>query len=378
MVNSVSDGTNSLFADSGLKLGLFGLNISAAGGLTKGNDRHEPNWEQNLRLVRMAEDAGFEAAVPISRWRGFEGETNPWGQSLEAYTWASALAARTSRINIWATSHVLSMSPIVAAKQIATIDHISNGRIGLNTVAGWHAKEMRMFGVTELDHDARYDYLEEWVEIVTQLWDRNEVEYHGKHLSMEDGYLEPKPLQKPRPPLMNAAFSPRGQEAAVKFADIVFVSANTVDQAVKQAVNIREMAAKQGREIKVWMSTSCVIGDSQSDAQKLIEKWSTEDADVPAINNAINWTMNAHMPEETRMAMVPSLASTMAGYPLIGTAEMISAELGKLHDGGIDGVCHTFMNYEYSVPRFIQEVLPLMEHDGIRNRQETNRGRSNA
>lgn len=66
-----------LFADTGLKLGVFGLNVMSAGAVTASPDRHEIDWDQNVRLVRMAEDAGFEAAIPFSRWRGFEGRTNP-------------------------------------------------------------------------------------------------------------------------------------------------------------------------------------------------------------------------------------------------------------------------------------------------------------
>lgn len=361
-----SDPNGPLFAGAGMKLGIFGMNTSAAGGLTKGPDRHEPSWKQNLDLVRQAEDAGFEVAVPISRWRGFEGETNPWGRSLESYTWASALAASTSKIVLWATSHVLSVSPLLAAKQIATIDEISGGRIGLNTVAGWHEKELRMFGATGLDHDARYDYVEEWVEILKLLWEKNDVNYTGRHLSMEDGYLEPKPIQQPHPPLMNAAFSPRGQEAAVKFADIVYVSAFDAAQVAEQVQRVRGMAAKVGREVKVWIASSCAIGDTDADAAALIERWGTVDADVPAVQNAIDWTMGAHMDPKARAAMVPALASTMAGYPLIGSAETISAEMGRLAEAGIDGICHTFMNYEKSLPRFIGEVLPLMERDGIR------------
>lgn len=372
MVNTAPDTSGPLFANTGMKLGVFGLNISSAGGLTKGPDRHEPSWEQNLDLVRQAEAAGFEAAVPISRWRGFEGETNPWGRSLESYTWAAALAAATTRITVWATSHVLSVSPLMAAKQLATIDHISGGRVGLNTVAGWHGKELRMFGATDLDHDQRYDYVAEWVDIVTRLWESNEVDYRGQFLSIEDGYLEPKPVQQPRPPLMNAAFSERGQRTAVKFADIVYVSAFNAEMAAAQATKIRQMAAEEGREVKVWLASACVIGDTDADAAALIERWSREDADVPAVQNAIDWTMGAQMDEGMREALIPNLASTMAGYPLIGSAETVTVELGRLAEAGIDGVCHTFMNYETGVPRFIAEVLPLMERDGIRRPRETN------
>ena len=80
-------------------------------------------------LISLIEDAGFEAAIPFSRWRGFEGRTNPWGSSFDPYAWASALAALTSRIMIFATSHCLTVSPVMAAKQIATIDALHDREV---------------------------------------------------------------------------------------------------------------------------------------------------------------------------------------------------------------------------------------------------------
>lgn len=133
-----------LFADTGIKLGVFGLNVSSAGALSRSPKWHEIEWDPNVRLVQMADEAGFEAAVPYARWRGSEGESNPWGQSFEHYCWAVGLAAQTSRFTIFTTSHCRTVSPVMAAKEIATIDHISHGRVCLNVVAGWFEKELRI------------------------------------------------------------------------------------------------------------------------------------------------------------------------------------------------------------------------------------------
>ena len=74
---------------------------------------------------------GFEMLVPIARWRGFGGTTDFNGICFETYTWAAGLAAATERIMVFSTSHVPTVHPIVAAKQCVTVDHISNGRFGL-------------------------------------------------------------------------------------------------------------------------------------------------------------------------------------------------------------------------------------------------------
>ena len=60
--------------------------------------------------------------------------------------------------------------PIVAAKQCTTIDHLTGGRFALNVVCGWYSQELRMFGLPPMDHDTRYAYADEWVEVVRKLW----------------------------------------------------------------------------------------------------------------------------------------------------------------------------------------------------------------
>ncbi|WP_224391972.1 LLM class flavin-dependent oxidoreductase, partial [Pseudonocardia sp. ICBG1293] len=216
-----------LFADTGLKLGVFGLNVTSAGAVTASPNRHEIGWDQNLRLVQAAEAAGFEAAIPFSRWRGFEGRTNPWGASFEPYAWAAALAARTSRIAIFTTSHCLTVSPVMAAKQIATIDAVSHGRVGLNVVAGWFAKELQMFGVETLDHGRPLRLLGGVARNPAPALARGAPRLrpqgtvaHGRG-RLQQAHTAPAP----HPPLMNAAFSPRGHQLAARYADVAFVSA---------------------------------------------------------------------------------------------------------------------------------------------------------
>lgn len=356
-----------LFADSGLKLGVFGLNVSSPGAVTASPERHEIDWEQNLRLVRAAEAAGFETVIPFARWRGFEGRTNPWGQSFDPFTWAAALAASTSRITVFATAHCLTVSPVMAAKQIATLDAISRGRVGLNVVAGWFAKELAMFGVPSLSHEDRYAYTEEWLGIVLRLWAGEEFDHRGRWLTVPGAYSQPGPLQRPHPPIMNAAFSARGHEFATRCADVSFVSALDLVSVAAKVAEIRRLAGAAGRGQSVWIAASVVCADTDREAHELVRRWSAVDADEQAVRNAMAWTMGgAQMPPEQHRQLAAALASTMAGYPLIGTAGTITAALAELDAIGIDGVAVTMMNYDTGLPRFIDEVLPPLEKSGVR------------
>jgi alkanesulfonate monooxygenase SsuD/methylene tetrahydromethanopterin reductase-like flavin-dependent oxidoreductase (luciferase family) len=127
--------------------------------------RRERAWAR----VTTADCAGFEALVPVARWKGFGGATDFNGTCYETLAWAAGMGALTSHAAIFSTTHVPTIHPIVAAKQCTTVDHLSGGRFALNVVCGWYSQELRMFGLPPMDHDMRYAYAEEWLEVVRKL-----------------------------------------------------------------------------------------------------------------------------------------------------------------------------------------------------------------
>ena len=207
-----------------LKLGTFATNLGRGGTASKAPGLLPMTWDAVRGVARHAERLGLELLVPVARWKGFGGETNYGGPSFETLTWAAGLAEATSEVAIFATCHVPVVHPVLAAKQMMTIDHISGGRCGLNIVGGWHRPEIEMFGVPLREHDERYELAEEWTTIVRELWTREEeFDFHGRFFDLTGLYAEPKPIQRPRPPIMNAGGSPRGQRFAAEYGDLVFV-----------------------------------------------------------------------------------------------------------------------------------------------------------
>ena len=94
-------------------------------------ERWRAEWPDIVAVAEMADRAGFEFILPIARWKGYGGETNVRGASFETLTHAAALAAITRRIAIFSTVHVPLVHPVLAAKALTTIDHVSRGRAGL-------------------------------------------------------------------------------------------------------------------------------------------------------------------------------------------------------------------------------------------------------
>ena len=139
---------NPIFGTRKLKLGTFQSNLEAGGIMADLEGRLEISWPNTVALAQMADEMEFEALLPIARWKGFGGATNPQGPGFEAFAWAAGIAGATRKAGVLATSHITLNHPIVAAKQSTVIDHISNGRFTLNIVNGWNFPEMEMFGLS--------------------------------------------------------------------------------------------------------------------------------------------------------------------------------------------------------------------------------------
>src|SRR5687767_1306976 len=103
-----------------LKLAMFGANCSSGRSYITVPERWDASWDNNVELAQMAEDVGLDAMIPIARWKGYGGETNPNGSAFESTVWASGLLASTRRIQVFSTIHVPLISPVLAAKQMAT------------------------------------------------------------------------------------------------------------------------------------------------------------------------------------------------------------------------------------------------------------------
>ena len=165
-----------------LKLGLFGANCSSGRAVTKVPERWSGTWPDNLRLARMADEAGIDFLLPIGRWKGYGGETDYQGATLETITWATGAAGRDQadhRASARCTRRC--STPIIAAKEMVTADQIGEGRFGLNIVVGWNEDEFEMFGVEQRDHEARYEYAQEWIDAIKLIWsEREDFDFDGQ------------------------------------------------------------------------------------------------------------------------------------------------------------------------------------------------------
>jgi FMNH2-dependent dimethyl sulfone monooxygenase len=206
-----------------LKLGLFGANCSSGRAVTTVPERWSGSWADCVSLAQMADRAGIEFMLPIGRWKGYAGDTDYQGATWETVTCACGLLAKTERLTVFGTVHAPLIPPLIAAKEFVTADHISQGRFGLNVVCGWNEDEFEMFDVTLRDHETRYEYAQEWLDIVKLAWSSQETfDFDGRFFKLKGVRAKPKPYGGTRPLLMNAGASKTGQSFAIRNCDALF------------------------------------------------------------------------------------------------------------------------------------------------------------
>ena len=367
--------SNPAFSTRKLKLGTFQTNLDSGCVMSDLDGRLDLSWANTVTLAQLADEMEFECLVPVARWAGFGGKTNPQGPGFEAYTWAAGIAGVTRKSSMISTSHVILNHPVIAAKQSAVIDHISNGRFTLNIVCGWNGPEMDMFGIPLQGHDERYACADEWVTIVKRLWSEDETfDFDGKFYKIKKGYLQPKPIQKPYPAIMNAGGSERGRHFAVKHCDLVFTAIRSMDyeaNAAHVAAYHKQAREEYGRDIKIWSLATIVQGETEKEARDFYNYYVHQKGDWDAAMNVIN-TMASEInernyPEERKRAMAEMFVSGWGGFPIVGTKEQIVDGLAKLSSIGVDGVLLSWPRFEAGMREFKDKTLPLLKQAGLRD-----------
>ena len=361
----------SMYSASRLKIGLFGPNCSSGRAVTKVPERWSGNWQDNLKLAHMADEAGLDFLLPIARWKGYGGDTDYQGATLETLTWACGLLATTQRITVFGTVHAPLFNPIIAAKEIVTADHIGGGRFGLNLVVGWNEGEFEMFGVEQREHEGRYEFAQEWLDVIKMIWSpREDFDFEGRYLRLKGIRGKPKPVGGTRPLIMNAGASPTGRAFAVKNCDAFFMQASrvSIEETAENIQKAKDLGRQHGQDIGVYSVGVVTCRRTTKEAEDYYNHVIIENADFSAIDRILamkDITPQSKGPEEFNRQR-RFYANGMGGLPLIGDADHVAKSLADLSNAGLTGIGISFINYLDELPFFRDEVLPRLERLGVR------------
>jgi FMNH2-dependent dimethyl sulfone monooxygenase len=366
----VHGGQSASLGENALKLGVFCLNVSG-GMMLSGAAKPHLEWDENAFVAKVADETGWEFLLPIGRWRGHGGKYNANAEQYECFTWAAAIAALTSRIQVFSTCHVPIFHPLLAAKMGATVDNISNGRWGLNIVAGWNAAEFGMFGIEQLPHDDRYVQAAEWLDVMESLWAKHgELDHQGKFYDIKRGYLEPKPVQQPRPVIISAGQSPAGLDFALTRADYCFVGSDNFELLEDTVTRSRAHADALNRELNCLTFATVVVKDTEKEAKRYFEWYVDEEGDFETAQRLVNNILKGgaqSLPPEVIAKQARAFVAGWGALPLVGTAEQVAEMLIRLNKIGIAGVAMGWLDYTEGICRFNTEVMPLLRSAGVRS-----------
>ena len=357
-----------------LRLGLFSANCKGGLAISTAPGGWDASWENNLALARMSDERGLDFHLPVARWRG-SGHPSGWmDESIDAMAWASGILASTRRLQVFATLHTAMHHPIAAAKACAGATQIGPGRFGLNMVCGWNKPEYDMFGFRFLeDHVEKYAHGQEWFEIVRRIWNEPEpFDHDGQHWQLSQAQGSPQPAGG-QPVIVNAAASDDGRAFAVRNCDYLLTVFPEIDQAPGVVSDIKAKARAIGRQIQTIGITAVVCRPTLREAQEFDEYYSNECADWDCVdyNLKLVGLYGGHMPADVLQLYRRRFAQGFGSYPIVGDPDHVAEEYARIHRSGIDACAITFFNYLEEMPFFCDEVLPRLEHLGVRRPKVT-------
>ena len=372
-----SRAANPLFGPNRFKLGVFSANCDGGLTMSLAPERWPCRWDDIAAMSQLADEAGLEFILPVAKWRGYQGKANVYGRSFETLTHGAALSALTKRIAIFSTVHVPLVTPAFAAKALATIDHISHGRAGLNIVCGWNQNEFDLHGVT-IDPESRYEHGLEWFEIWSRMLSGGpEFDWDGRFFHLKKLHTDPVSLQRPWPAVMSAGFSPKGRDFAARAADVLFLNVTDLEQAPPLLADVGAHMARYGRAISVFTMGHVVCRPTRKEAEDYFHYFAEEMSDPEGQayyreNRGATISDGGRQivrPMENRYHRATGLAYAGAYpgvYPFIGTPDDIADEMARMSATGLACCTVAFVDYLKEIPYFLAEVLPRLERLGVR------------
>jgi len=207
-------------------------------------------------LARLAEARGFESVffpehthIPASRDTPYPvGGDLPreYSRTLDPFVACAAAAGVTERIRVGTgICLVVERDPIITAKEVASIDHLSGGRMLFGVGAGWNVEEMANHGT---DASRRFGILRERIEAIRTIWTEDEASYHGTHVDFERIWCWPKPVQKPHPPVLLGGNGRTVLDRVIAFADEWLPNRiGDEDKLIARIAKLRGRAEEAGR-----------------------------------------------------------------------------------------------------------------------------------
>ena len=342
-----------------LRIGIWALVHGNRGALNDPEEPFDASWERNKNLMLEAEALGFDCVLIAQH------TANPRRENLdqlEAWTSAAAIAALTSRIEIITAIKPMLYHPVPLAKMALQIEEISKGRMALNLVNAWNRKEIVNAGMEFREHDERYAYGGEWLQVVEALMRGERVNFKGKYFDVKDYILHPTSKTRSRPRIYVGGESEPARDLSARQADVWFITGQPLEDMKLLIANVKRRPRPPGMApLRCGFSGFVIARETEAEAQKAYQRLlelARQDTDIKAY---VKENTDSKVVMRQTMAKTENVGTnggTSSG--LVGSYDQVAERIAAFHAAGIETLLTQFQPYEQEMRRFAQHIMPRL------------------
>jgi alkanesulfonate monooxygenase len=343
------------------RFGIWALVHGSRAALQDPAEPYDASWNRNKALVLEAERLGYDSVLVAQHTVN---PHDPTRDQLEAWTSSAALAALTSRIEIIAAIKPYLYHPVVLAKMAQQIEHISGGRFAINLVNAWNRPELERAGIGFPEHDERYAYGAEWIEVVAALLRGEAVSPQGHNFRIDDYRLLPADPFRARPRIYVGGESEPARQLVAAHGDTWFINGQPHDDVARLIADVSARPRPAGHAaLRFGLSAFVIARETQSQAEaQLAHLFALAELDRPLrerqkANTDPNRVMHQTFAQSPR---VGSNGGTAAN--LVGDYDTVARRVAAFHRAGIELFMLQFQPFEADMARFAHEVVPRVRH----------------
>ncbi|HYC30141.1 MAG TPA: LLM class flavin-dependent oxidoreductase [Chitinophagaceae bacterium] len=312
----------------------FGYWLPVFGGWLRNVDdeQMETSWNYVKRLAQRSEQIGYDLTLIAELFlNDIKGEDAP---SLDAWSTTAALAAVTEKLELMTAVRPTFHNPAILAKQAANIAAISNGRLSLNVVSSWWKGEALKYGIQYEQHDDRYARMQEWMHVLTSMWEKDNFSFEGKYYKVTDSILQPKPVRKPL--LYAGGESEAGKNLIVQNCDGYVMHGDSPEVIGQRIADVKTRREKLGLPPMTYgVAAYAIVRNTEAEVKKELERITNVNASANGYNNYQQWLNGTQLEKKVSLEDY-SVSNRGLRTGLTGTPENIAEQIKKFEKVGVD------------------------------------------
>jgi dimethylsulfone monooxygenase len=335
----------------------YGFWLPVFGGWLRNVDDEQmaATWEYVRDLTVKAEQIGYDltliAELNLNDIKGVDAD------SLDAWSTTAALAAVTKKLELMVAVRPTFHNPALLAKQAATVDRISNGRLTLNVVSSWWKDEATKYGVQFDEHDKRYARTSEWLDVISGCWSQQHYSLKGDFYDVQDNVLSPKPKSSPRPTLYAGGESETAKNLIASKCDSYLMHGDPPEIVGEKIKDMRRRREALGLGPMTYgIAGYAIVRDSEAEALKEVDRITDVQQSAQGYKNYQQWITGSNLEQKISLKDY-SVSNRGLRSGFVGTPEQVSERMEEFTAVGVDLVLLQSSPQAQEMERFGAQVI---------------------